>query len=49
MKKQARCLNCNARLFDVYNEPKSIGIVSIKCRKCGSLSNIDLSMVNQDL
>lgn len=45
MKKQVRCINCNTRLFDVYNEPQSVGIVSIKCRKCGSLSNIDLSII----
>lgn len=44
MKKQIRCLSCNNRLFDINDEPAPVGIVSIKCRRCGALSNIDLSI-----
>lgn len=45
MKKQVRCINCNSRLFDVHNEPAPAGIIAIKCRKCGSLSLIDLTII----
>lgn len=44
MKKQVRCLSCNNRLFDINDVPAPSGIVSIKCRRCGALSNIDLSL-----
>lgn len=42
MRKQVRCLSCNSRLFDI-NDSAS-GVVTIKCRRCGALSNIDLSI-----
>lgn len=45
MKKQVRCLSCNARLFDLLDEPKASGIVHIKCRRCGTISNIDLESI----
>lgn len=45
MKKQVRCINCNSRLFDVHNEPAPVGIIAIKCRKCGSLSLIDITII----
>lgn len=44
MKKQVRCLSCNSRLFDINDEPRPVGFVTIKCRRCGALSNIDLSI-----
>lgn len=44
MKKQVRCLSCNSRLFDINDEPHPSGVVTIKCRRCGAISNIDLSI-----
>lgn len=45
MKKQVRCLSCNSRLFDVHDDPHAHGIVSIKCRRCGTMSNINLESI----
>lgn len=45
MKKQARCLSCNARIFDVEDEPTLHGSITIKCRRCGTMSLINLELV----
>lgn len=45
MKKQVRCLSCNSRLFDVNTDTNPNGVVTIKCRRCGSLSNIDIKTI----
>jgi phage FluMu protein Com len=42
MKKQVRCLNCNARLFDIEDEENVHGNVTIKCRRCATMSIIKL-------
>lgn len=44
MKKQVRCLSCNSRLFDIDTDTEPHGVVTIKCRRCASISNIDLSI-----
>ena len=45
MKKQARCLNCNARLFDVNDVDNAHGSVTIKCRRCSTMNSINLELV----
>jgi phage FluMu protein Com len=44
MKKQARCLSCNARLFDVNDGP-ALGSLTIKCRRCGTMNAINLDLL----
>lgn len=45
MKKQVRCLNCNARLFDIDDESNVRGNITIKCRRCATMSNINLESI----
>lgn len=45
MKKQARCLQCNARLFDIEDEPNVHGSVTIKCRRCSTMTRINLELL----
>ena len=45
MKKQARCPNCNARLFDVNDSDHAHGSITIKCRRCSTMSLINLELV----
>lgn len=43
MKKQARCLSCNARMFDVSDAAQ--GSIYIKCRRCGTMNAINLELI----
>jgi phage FluMu protein Com len=45
MKKQARCLNCNARLFDLNDDANAHGSITIKCRRCATMNAINLELL----
>ena len=38
-----KCQRCNFRLFDVRPETDPHGIISIKCKSCGKVSDIDIA------
>ena len=40
---QVKCPICNFRVFDVCPESEPRGIISIKCKDCGKIVDIDVS------
>lgn len=38
-----KCQICNFRLFDVRPETAPHGVISIKCKGCGKISDIDIA------
>lgn len=42
-----RCPACGRRLFDVDVDRESAGAVSIRCPRCKSFAQVDLSLYNK--
>ncbi|MBR1833564.1 MAG: hypothetical protein IJ784_14255 [Ruminiclostridium sp.] len=38
-----KCQICNFRLFDIRPETAPHGVISIKCKGCGRISDIDIA------
>lgn len=42
-----RCPSCGRRLFDINMERESAGAICIRCPRCKSFTQVDLSLYNR--
>ena len=42
-----RCPSCGRRLFDINIERESAGAICIRCPRCKSFTQVDLSLYNK--